>query len=379
MLTRRQVLTSMGRAAAGLAGLGAARAGAAVASPTSAWGAPATPRPIRKVNVVLGGPLINEGFVTVAVGQHLGYYRDEGLEIVLIPSGGSNQAVQEVGAGKIPIGLPSPDPVILGYQPDNNLKLKWVYTAYQGFIFDLRVVAGSPIRSIRDLAGKTIGVVNLASAAVPAARAMVHENGVDPKTVGFVAIGAGAQAAVALRSGRVDAAALWDTIYAEVEQEGVKFNPPFVSPTLKKLFSNGVVVTPRTFESDRDTIVGICRAMAKGTVWTLANPDQAVRIFWHVYPASKAVGLGEEEAFRRSRIVLGARLANMTLDWVPIKRWGWNDPTRWAAYEKFLFDQGIEKERVDTTQVYTNGLIADINRFAADAIAAHARAYVFAR
>lgn len=376
MWTRRRLLGSTGRAALGLAGLRVFQARSATAAASTA---PGSSRPLKKVNVILGGPQLNEGFVTIAVGQYLGYYRDEGLEIDLVPSAGSNQAVQEVGAGKVPMGLPSPDPVILGYQPDNSLKLKWVYTSYQGFIYDIRTVAGSPIRSIKDLGGKTIGVVNLASAAVPAAKAMLHEHGVDPKSVSFVAIGVGAQAAVALRSNRVDAVALWDTIYAEVENEAVKFNPSFVSPTLKKLFSNGLVVSPKMVESDRATIVGICRAMAKGTVWTLANPAQAVRIFWQVYPASKPIGLAEEEASRRSLSVLKARLANMTLDWVPIKKWGWNDPTRWAAYEKFLFDQGIEKERVDITQMYTNGLIADINQFDADAIAAQARNYVFSK
>jgi NitT/TauT family transport system substrate-binding protein len=366
--TRRQALGHLGRLA-----LGTAAGWSVVSRPAAGAGA------LRKVGIILGGPQINEGFVTIAVAQYLGFYRDEGIEVELIPSGGSNQAVQEVAAGKVLVGFPSPDPVILGYQPEAGLRLLWIYTAYQGFIYDIRTPAGSPLRSLAELGGKTIGVVNLASAAVPAARAMLHENGVDPRSVTFVGIGVGSQAAAAVRAGRVDAVALWDTIYAELENEGIRFNPPFVSPTLRKLFSNGLAVLPTTFQAERALLVGLCRAMAKGTVWTFANPAQAVRIFWRVYPASKPAGFSEDEALRRSLHVLRARLANMTLDWVPVKRWGWNDPTRWTAYEKFLYDQGIEKTRVDITRIFTNALIPEINHFDAAALAEQAKTYVVGR
>lgn len=374
--TRRQALRFAGRAALGLAGW-RALAGplGSVETPVAAEAGPA--RMLRKVGLILGGPQLNEGFVTIAVGQYLGYYRDEGIDLELIPSAGSNQAVQEVAAGKVPVGFPSPDPVILGSQPETGLKLKWIYTGYQGFIYDIRTLVGSSIRSLKDLTGKTIGVVTLASAAVPAAKAILRENGVDPAGVTFVSIGVGAQAAGAIRAGRVDAVAVWDAIYAELENENIRLNPPVVSPTLRKLFSNGLVVLPQALETDRAMLTGLCRAMAKGTVWTHANPEQAVRLFWQVYPASKPAGFGEDEALRRSLHVLRARLFNMTLDWVPIKQWGWNDPTRWTAYEAFLYAQGLEKTRVDITQLFTNVLIPEVNRFDAAAIAAQAKTYVF--
>ena len=374
--TRRQALRFAGRAALGLAGWRAlAGPPGSVEAPLRADAGPA--RTLRKVELILGGPQINEGFVTIAVGQYLGFYRDEGIDLELIPSAGSNQAVQEVAAGKVPVGFPSPDPVILGSQPEIGLKLKWVYTAYQGFIYDIRTPVGSPIRTLKDLTGKTIGVVNLASAAVPAAKAILRENGVDPASVTFVGIGVGAQAAGTIRAGRVDAVAVWDAIYAELENENIRLNPPVVSPTLRKLFSNGLVVLPQTLGTDRAILTGLCRAMAKGTVWTHANPEQAVRLFWQVYPASKAAGFSEDEALRRSLHVLRARLFNMTLDWVPIKQWGWNDPTRWTAYEAFLYAQGLERARVDITQLFTNALIPEINRFDAAAVAAQAKTYVF--
>ena len=371
--TRREALRKAGRGAAALALLhGLVPAGRGAAVPLAAEAAPV----LKRYAIVLGGPEINEGFVTIAVGQHLGYYRDEGVDVELIPSGGSNQAVQQVAAGKIPLGLPSPDPVILGYQPDAGLRLKWIYTSYQGFIYDIRTPAGSPLRSLRDLRGKTIGVVNLASAAVPAAKAMLHENGVDPASANFVAIGVGAQAATAVRAGRVDAVAVWDAIYAQLENEGIRFNPPVVSPVLRKLFSNGLVVLPGLLETDRPQLTRLCRAMAKGTVWTFANPKEAVRIFWRVYPQAKPVGIPEDQALQRSLHVLSARLTNMTLDWVPVKRWGWSAPNRWVAYESFLYAQGILRTHVDVTAVYTNDLLGEANAFDSAAVAAHAKSYV---
>jgi NitT/TauT family transport system substrate-binding protein len=380
--TRREIVTAAGRGVAGLAtaGLLAAcgRAAGVATGPAPTPATAAASRALKKVGVILGGPTIYEAFANASVAQYLGYFRDEGLELDMIPSAGSDQAVQEVAAGKVLVGWPSPDPVILGYQSSQNLKLKWLYTSYQGFIYDLRTVAGSPITSIKDLAGKTIGVVSLASAALWAAKAMLRENGVDPARVTFVAIGQGSQAASAIKAGRVDAVALWDAVYAQLANEGIRFNPPFQSPTLSRLFSNGFVVTPQTLTGERTMLVGLCRAIAKGTVWVLNNPEQAVRIHWHLYPATKPSGMPEDQALQRSLAVLKARLPYLTLDWVSVKKWGYNAPERWAAYEQFLYGLGILQQHVDVTQIYTNDLIDDVNRFDAAAIADQAKKFVFA-
>jgi len=75
------------------------------------------------------------------------------------------------------------------------------------------VLKESPIRKDVDLKGKAIGVGSLASSAVGYMKALVAEAGLDPnKDVTFLPVGMGAQAAMALKMGKVDLISLVDGI-----------------------------------------------------------------------------------------------------------------------------------------------------------------------
>jgi energy-coupling factor transporter ATP-binding protein EcfA2 len=68
------------------------------------------------------------------------------------------------------------------------------YTAYQGFTDGIAVPADSPINTIRDLKGKTIGVTSIASGGNLVGRALAAEAGFDPdKDVSIVVADEGAQ------------------------------------------------------------------------------------------------------------------------------------------------------------------------------------------
>lgn len=365
--TRRQALGHLGRLA-----LGTAAGWGVVSRPAAGAGA------LRKVGIILGGPQINEGFVTIAVAQYLGFYRDEGIEVELIPSGGSNQAVQEVAAGKVLVGVPSPDPVILGYQPEAGLRLLWIYTAYQGFIYDIRTPAGSPLRSLAELGGKTIGVVNLASAAVPAAKAMLHENGVDPRSVSFVGIGVGSQG----RRGAGGARGRGRPVGHDLRGSGKRGDQ--VQPALR-LADAQEAVQQRPGGPPHD-LPGRAGA-ARGPVPGDGHGDRVDLRQSRAGGAHLLARLPGEQAGRLQRgrgpLALPPRAPGAARQHDPRlgpgPAVGVERPPRWTAYEKFLYDQGIEKTRVDVTRIFPNALIPEINRFDAAALTEQAKTYVVGR
>lgn len=335
--------------------------GAAPAGPS----APATKPsgPATKVKVLWAARTITSAASPFAIAKEMGWFAEEGVDVELVPIDGSTAVVQQVAAGAAEMGLPSVEPIAIGRQASKGVKMKIFYTAYQGNIYGIAVKDDSPIKSVADLKEKTIGATSLNSAAVPVARALVKSAGLDPeKDVKIVVAGEGAQSAAMLRAGQVDALAQFDTQFALVENAGQKLRL-LPTPETDKFPSNGFAATDDWLAKNRKLAVAVARGYAKGTVFALANPEAAIKIFWKHYPQTKPTGKAEDVAMKEAIHVLNARAANWKLERGGVKKWGENSEANYGAYVKFLTDQGLIKEPVAAKDVVTNELIDEINDF----------------
>jgi len=167
----------------------------------------------RTISMGVGSPF--------AVAMKMGWFKQEGLDIEIVPLPGSTDCVKAVATGEVPISLPSVEPLANG-RPQ-GVRAKIYYTAYQTNGYGIAVPADSPIQSPSELRGKSIGVTSLASAGVVVARAQVAAAGLDPaKDVQIVVAGEGAQTAAMVRNKQVEALSQFDTQYAMVENAGVR-------------------------------------------------------------------------------------------------------------------------------------------------------------
>jgi NitT/TauT family transport system substrate-binding protein len=255
------------------------------------------------------------------------------------------------------------------------VKAKIFYTAYQGNIYGIAVPADSPIQKITDLKGKTVGVISMGSGGVPAAKALIATAGMNPeRDVTIVVAGEGAQTAAMLRSKQVDALSQFDTQYAMVENAGVKLRL-LDTKEIDHYPSNGFLALEETLKTRRKDAVGLARGYAKGTIFTIANPEAAVRILYEVFPELKPTGKDEATAIRDDTKVLQARITNWKLEKAGVKRWGESSETNYAAYAVFLLKWGVIKDKVEAKDLITNELIDEINQFDAGKIVAEAKAY----
>lgn len=309
-----------------------------------------------------------------AVAIKMGWFREEGLEVELMPLAGSADCVKNVATRAVPFALASPEPLAVARL--QGLKAKTFYTAYQGNIFVIAVPANSPIEKISDLKGRTIGVPSMGSTGVPIARALVAANGLNPDTdVSIVPVGEAAQAAAMLRNKQVDALSQGDTQHAIVEIAGGIKLRLLDNRDIARFPSDGFVALEATLQANRKEAVGLARGYAMGTVFALANSEAAVRILYEVWPQTRAQGKDEASALRDDVRVLEARLQNLRLERSGAKRWGENFEANYTAYIDFLFRWGIIKEKVAARDLVTYSLIDDINRFDAEKIAMEAGAY----
>ncbi len=306
-----------------------------------------------------------------AIATKLGWFRQDGIEVELVPLPGSTDCTTQVANRELPFSLPSVEP--LAVVRPQGVKAKIFYTAYQGNIYGIAVPADSPIQRIEDLRGKTVGVISMASAGVHVARALAAAHGLNPATdINIVVAGEGAQTAALVRSRQVDALSQFDTQYAMVENAGVRLRR-LPTGDIDRFPSNGLLALEETLRTRRKEAVAVARGYAMGTLFAITNPEAAVRILYEVFPQTRPTGKDEATAIRDDARVLAARAENWKLDKAGVKRWGESSEANYAAYVDFLLKQGIIKQKVAAGDLITNELIDEINRFDAARVVEAAR------
>ena len=306
-----------------------------------------------------------------AVATKMGWFAKDGIKVDLVPIAGSGDCVKAVATRDVLFSIPSVEP--LAVIRTQGVKAKNFYTAYQGNIYGFAVPDDSPVKSAADLRGKKIGLISMGSAGLIVARALVQAEGMNPdKDVSIVVAGEGAQTAALLRNKQIDALSQFDTQYALIENAGIKMRL-LPRPEIEKFPSNGFVALEETLATRRKDAIAVTKGYAMGTVFAIANPEAAVRMFWEVYPQSKAVGKDEATALKDDLNTLAARVRNWRLEAGGAKKWGESVATNYQAYLDWLLKAGVLKEKASAADLITNDLIDEINSFDVAAVQKQAK------
>lgn len=316
---------------------------------------------------------------TVAEAPHasvpaaLGFWKEAGLDVQVTPVNGSTLATQLVAAGTAQFAMPTVEPVIAAKQQGG--KVIAVYNHTREPIYTIAVPTGSSITKLDQLKGKRIGVLSLSSGAVPFAKAMLGGAGLDPeRDVSWLPIGIGPQAVQAVQSKQVDAIGYWDWGYAVMENAGLSFRH-FTSADTSNLLSLMIIGNEDYVKANPDVVVKLAQGIAKATLFTINNPEAAVRIHWQHYPQSKPAGVPEDVALKQAVHVLSARLAKYSVEQREIPKWGAFTEKEWKESQDFLMKSGIASTPMDVQAYYTNQFIDQINNFDKAAIVEKAKSY----
>jgi NitT/TauT family transport system substrate-binding protein len=290
------------------------------------------------------------------LGNPLGFYKDEGVEVEFGTAAGSAATLQLVAAGQVQMGYIGMDVLILAKARNPSLPVTAVYLHDRGNIYEIIVPEESEIKQVKDLKDRNIGVANLASGAIPSLRATLSEAGLDPNSaVGLIPVGNGAQAAAALKANRVQALSLFRAQHAVIETLGFKFRY-----FTRDAPSAVIVVNTNFLKDNRDAVVRTLRGIAKGSAFAQANPEATVRAFWGLF--GKPQGLSEDEAMQRQKHVL-SRASELWKDHRDASvKWGDMNAGQWDAMQKFLVEQKLLEKTVPSETLFTADLIEEVNK-----------------
>jgi NitT/TauT family transport system substrate-binding protein len=328
---------------------------------------------LTKVRVAWCSKTLNIAVAPFAVATKMGWFKEGGIEVEVVPFGGSTEFIQNLVTGEVDFSHSTAEP--LAAVRSRGVKGKVFYTVLHKNIFGLAVPADSPIHSIADLKGKTVGVTSMASAGVLIARAIAATNGLDPdRDFTLAAIGEAGQSAALIRSKQVDALSQFASQYALVEYAGIKLRK-LDNSAIADFPSNGLAALDSTLNLKRKEAVALARGFAMGTLFADENTEAATRIMFEVYPESRPMGRDEATSIAMDKLVVDSLKFSQDVPALGVRQWGLSDVNAYENYLKFLKKWAVIKDDVPAADFVTNELIDDINKFDSAAVLKAATSY----
>jgi len=275
-------------------------------------------------------------FAPFYAAQSKGFYRDEGLNVTF-HHGIVNDLIGSMVLGKDNFVFASGDEVLVARS--KGLKVIDVSTVFQKYPVSMIVPADSPIKTLADLKGHTIGEPGPFGATHIGLLALLYQAHLTPNDVHIQAIGFTQVAA--LLGHRVDAVMGYSNNEPlQLRKQGFAVRTFDVSD-YQPLVSNGIITTEDTYHNQPQFVQNFVKATLKGLQYVIANPADAVQL-------SKSYVPGMDSA--KALSVLQATIPL----WQGNGHLGYNNSATWQAMEQFLVAQNIIPAGQDFSTAYTN-------------------------
>ncbi|MDI3468441.1 MAG: hypothetical protein OJF62_000504 [Pseudolabrys sp.] len=226
-----------------------------------------------------------------------GFYKEEGLDVSIIPSQGTAQTIQAIEAGTAQLGFTDVPSLVLARA--NGAKVKMVAVNYEKApyaIFSLNT--GANVTQAKQLEGLTLG--SGAGSFTPKVIAgFMAQHGLDPNKLTISNVAPPARA-TALLSGQVPAIEFFvmskPGLEAAAKAKGAQLRTFLLADHGLTLYSNGIVAADDYLAKNHDLVKRFVHASLRGWQFALRNPKKAaedqVKFVPTLDPAKSVAELG---------------------------------------------------------------------------------------
>ena len=162
-----------------------------------------------KVTIAVGGGACLCYLPTVLARQ-LGEFEKAGLDTELVDLKGGSDALKAVIGGSADVVSGYFDHCVNLAAKKQELQAFVVYDRYPGLVLVVSPKHTAEITSIKDLAGKKVGVSAPGSSTDFFLKYLLKKEGLDPTSAAVIGVGLGATAVAAMEQGQIDAAVMLD-------------------------------------------------------------------------------------------------------------------------------------------------------------------------
>lgn len=302
---------------------------------------------LEKMTVASWSQPITEA-TNLLVDENKGFFKEEGIDLTVIPGAGGGDAVKNLLSGKADIAFT--DPGSLYFALDKGEKLKVIYNIYPQNVFNVVSLKESNITKPEDLKGKKIGVYSLTSGTRQNLLVLLHNVGLTEKDVEIVETGVSNFAP--LMQGQVDATAGTDTGLFLAHQKGLGDVNVIEVKDYLNIPSDVFVVTEKTYEEKKDELEKFVKAYQNSMQWMLEKPDEAATL------AKEYAIDGKDEKVNIEIIKL--RNASSVSDDTKERGLGATDQNLLQAGADTYQKLGLVKNKLDMSQVVTEEFLEEM-------------------
>src|SRR6187455_3785255 len=229
-----------------------------------------------QLNWMAGGP--NAGF---AAALAEGYYKDAGLDVTLVQGNGSGNTAQLVANGRSQVAYA--DAVAVSQLIAKGAPMKVVATVYQSNPNAVMALKKTGIKSVKDLAGKKVGVPS-GSSQTTMLPLLLKANNLKESDINMIDMPV-ASMVPALLQGQVDAVlGSIDAYQIQAESQGAQLDVYRFADYGVPTVSTSIFVSNSYLKENPEVVKKFVAASLKGWSFALDKPDQAVKDLKKVFP-----------------------------------------------------------------------------------------------
>lgn len=208
-----------------------------------------------------------------------GYFAQEKIALTIDQGDGSAATVPKVMAGTYQAGFGDVNAIIQNAAARPGATPVMVYMVYNRAPYALITKAAGPIKTLKDTEGRTLGTP-AGGAAARMFPILAEKSNIDQAKVKWTNLAPNLQEQLMLQ-GHVDASAVFSvTSYMNLVAQGVDPDKDirwfhFADHGID-LYGNGVMVSQQLLKDKPQAVAGLVRAINKGVLETIADPDAAI-------------------------------------------------------------------------------------------------------
>lgn len=258
-------------------------------------------------------------FYPLVVGETLGYFEEEGVEVTLLPSDTSIPYVAFVQNGQADLAMLDPNETLNAINAGANINT--IYEVMQNAPEGIAVYTDSGTTSMSELVGTTVGLVSDRDRSFLQAAMASAGHSIDD--VNTVVLGeSGPTLAAAIRGGTVSAIAGSVFDWAGLQAAGIELT--LITPDdLLASPANTFAINAEVIEDRRDVMEGFLRAWSKGMYVSVVNPEAVELMLRQAVPEEwedEAAGLSLLEGVIDMNISKTERLGDLQTEvWTEIQ------------------------------------------------------------
>src|SRR5665647_3454586 len=148
-------------------------------------------------------------YLPTMLAESLGELKKAGLNVEVVQFKGGSESLKAVMGGSADVASGYFDHCVNLAAKGEHLQSFVVYDRFPGFALVVSPKHTAEIKSIKDLAGKKVGVSAPGSSTDFFLKYILSKNGVDPNSIGVIGVGLGSTAIAAMEQGQIDACLLY--------------------------------------------------------------------------------------------------------------------------------------------------------------------------